>query len=61
MNGFIALLRKEYIFSFIKVKSDKPFGCLFLYCSKIRIKESRCYDWVFHYNIKTCVVSKESS
>ena len=26
MNWFIKLLRKEYRFSFIRVKSDKPFG-----------------------------------
>ena len=60
MNGFCNLSRKEYRVSFIRVKSVTPFGYPFMYCRKVRIKESKRHGWGFHYNIKTCVISKES-
>ena len=41
MNRLINFLRKEYIFSFIRVESDKSFGCPFIDFSKIGIKGSR--------------------
>ena len=40
MNRFINLLRKKGRFSFIRVKTDKPFGCQLMYCNEIRIKEN---------------------
>ena len=36
MIRFINFLRKEYLFSFIRVKSDKPFGCQFIYYTAVR-------------------------
>ena len=54
MIRFINIFGKENRFSFIRAKCDKSFGCPFMYCSEIRIKESRWDDWGSHYNIDLC-------
>ena len=51
MNGFVNLSRKEFRFSFIRVKSDTQFECPFRYCSKNLMKETR-YDWIFPLQYK---------